>query len=256
MLRLLQYPYLLNLFMFYFSIVTNMDMSMIENEIGPFLSRDARPDIRRITVKYFLGLTGSEEGCSLIASSCKYLSLIADLIDDEEKDIAKDSSLALINLATSVTTSAKLLELPSCNQFLSCLIGRIVSTDMDTVDLSCKLLSNLSRTESGAQRIADYLLHVESSQGLRLSELIELVTTNEVKLSYFAPVLLNLTQIGQVREMILNREQYVIQRLLPYVQFPVLKTRFSVVGVLKNCCFQIGKPKFCTCGSATLGTSS
>ena len=62
------------------------------------------------------------------------------------------------------------------------------------------------------------------------------------KLHYLGPLLSNLTQIKDARLALLDKEHYVIQRLLPYTEYAdSLVRRGGIVGALKNCCFETGE---------------
>ncbi len=62
------------------------------------------------------------------------------------------------------------------------------------------------------------------------------------QLHYLGPVLSNLTQIKDARLALLDRDHYVIQRLLPFTEYAQsLVRRGGIVGALKNCCFETGE---------------
>jgi hypothetical protein len=215
----------------------------VDQEIMPFLSPSARPDVRSVAVQYFLGLTGKPDGQQFIASNEKYIKAIISVLEDEQAAIAKDAYLALVNLTTSEILSWKLLNDESFSDFLTNIIKYVLKCDSIHADIACMILSNVSRSEQCAQKIVDSMIDQHDQIGFdKVIQIFCQVNFNkDATLNYLGTFLLNLTQIHVGRHYVLDKERCVIQRLLPYTQYmDSVVRRGGVVGTLKNCCFETG----------------
>jgi hypothetical protein len=209
----------------------------METEVVPFLLPSARTDLRTVAVQYFLGLTGGQDGRRFIAEHSRYLKLIVDVIDDEQLAIAKDAYLSIVNLATEPDVAKLILDLPIAQHLLHQLLASALDTGRVDRGIACMALSNLSRPESNATMIADFMAN---DPDLSIYQVIDVFCKDDSHtVDYLAPFLSNLTQVHSVRTLLMSKDRCVLQRLLPYIGFEKsLTRRGGIVGAIRNCCFQ------------------
>lgn len=224
--------------------MSELSAEHIDKELLPFLSRNARGDIRGTTLEYFLGLTGSDEGRSFIVSNQKYLSAIVSLLEDDIPAIAKDAHLALVNLSTDSKTSWTLLNLDLHPDLDEKLLQYVLNRESEHANIACSILSNLSISEQCAEKLVDLMITKKDIVGFDKIVFAFCHADYNAKnnLHYLGPFLSNLTQIRTAREYIMDKDKYVIQRLLPFVEYKDSKLRRGgIIGALRNCCFETGK---------------
>ena len=209
-------------------------------ELLPFLSPDARHDLKFFAVDYILGLTGSESGKKFLKQNDEILKKLLDLtLDEKAQSSCRDSYLAIVNLSAEPVIADKLLEFDVIPTFLSYVLGK----ESQHADKVAMILSNLTRTEKGAKEVVKVTTHSKEIGLYKLVEVFCMKNYNpNANLNYLAPFLSNLTQLPEAREFILDRKRCVIQRMLTFTQFQdSLVRRGGVVAVLKNCCFETGE---------------
>lgn len=205
-------------------------------ELLPFLSLDARGDVKALALDYILGLSGSDSGKKFLNENEEYLRRLLDLTKDSNSNICRDAYSALVNLSAELVISEKLLEYNIIEPFLSYTLNQ-TSEHADKVAM---ILSNVTRTESGSSEV---LKVTKSSEGCSLYRIVDALCKENynphAKLNYLATFISNLTQVQESRDYILDKDRCVIQRLLPFTTYNAsLVKRAGIVGVLKNCCFE------------------
>lgn len=208
------------------------------------MAPNAFGNVKGIAMEYFLGITGSEEGLVFIATNEKYLSAIVGLSTDTAEPVAKLAFLALINLTTKENISHQLTVLSSHPNFVYDLLKYVLQPNSAHADIVCSILSNISRTTLGAQRIVNAI--AENSEEVGFDKVIQVFCrenfNDKNNLHYLGPFLSNLTQISQARRYILDKKKCVIQRLIPFTNYTEsLIRRGGIIAALKNCCFETGK---------------
>jgi len=219
-----------------------VDVNQVDNEILPFLNKTARTDLRCIAMQYFLGLTGTAEGCLFIGSNLKYLESILGLTEDEQEAIAKDAYLCLVNLTTHSEITSKLLELKEIKHYLKKFLTYVLDKDTTHADIVAFLLSNVTRVEDCANIFVEIM--TDSSLQFTFDKMVMVFCQKEYnsknKLHYLAPFLSNLTQITKARACIMKRDRCIFERLLPFINFEEsLTRRGGVIGLLRNCAFDV-----------------
>ncbi|KAI8506776.1 Protein hgh1 [Branchiostoma belcheri] len=212
------------------------DQQQLE-ELLPFLSPTSRPDVRATAVQYLLGVTASKNSAEFFLTNKVFIEKILSLTEDTQESIAKDSYLCLINLTADGKFCKVLLEdYDPVPKFLE----TVVDPESEFSDSACMILSNVTREESGAERVLDSL--VKGDVGL--AKVVEVFCQEGYnkkgkQLHYIGPMLSNLTQLSEARQFVLDHDRCVIQRLLPFTQYQgsVIR-RGGIVGALKNCCFE------------------
>lgn len=218
---------------------SNMAVQIDQNaaeELLPFLSLDARGDVKALALDYTLGLSGSESGKKFLYENEEYLRRLLDLTRDSNPNICRDAYSAVVNLSAEQVISEKLLKYNIVKSFLSYALNQ-TSEHADKVAM---ILSNVTRTESGSTEVFSVTKTSEDCSLYRIVEVLCKENYNpHAKLNYLATFISNLTQIQESRDYILDKDRCVIQRLLPFTTYSgSLVKRAGIVGVLKNCCFE------------------
>lgn len=219
--------------------VKDLDLGHLETEFAPILTVSAPPHVKKPAIEYFLGLTGTDEGKMFIGTSDKFIKNILDLTEDPDDAVVKASYETLINLATLDSTCQRILKCKNCSDVIITNFEKIMDPKYKHADLVCKFLSNLTRSEECAQKVAEI---IKDTDKVKVVKLVTILCTkdynSDADLHYLAPILANLSQSRHIRDEILNRDQWVIQRLLPFVSYMESDIRrLGVVSCIKNCCF-------------------
>lgn len=223
--------------------VKDLDLGHLETEFASILTVSAPPHVKKPAIEYFLGLTGTDEGKMFIGSSNKFIKSILDLTEDPDDAMVKASFETLINLATLDSTCQRILKCENCSNVIITNFEKIMDPKYKHADLVCKFLSNLTRSEECAQKVAEI---IKETDKVNIVKLVTIMCTkdynSDADLHYLAPILANLGQSRHIRDEILNKDQWVIQRLLPFVSYMESDIRrLGVVSCIKNCCFDEGE---------------
>jgi len=186
-----------------------------------------------------MGLTASKGGIDAIGKVPDVMSNLVGLLSDPVPAIAKDASLALVNLSASPEMAKEMLKSPNISMIKG-LFDTIVNTESDLADPSAMILSNFTRDPV----CCDLVLEQLDQEKFDIDELVDILCQEGYNkrgshLSYLGPLLSNLTQLKEGRRRLLDKEKCMIQRLLPFTEYKTstLK-RGGVVGTIRNCCFE------------------
>ncbi|RUS72988.1 hypothetical protein EGW08_019253 [Elysia chlorotica] len=211
----------------------------VEKEMLPFLKKDARPDLKSIALRFILETTGSKDGRDFIGEGTKFLSAISDLTSDTNGDIAKDAYFCLINLSTEDTIAWKIMNLP--DKLVLNILHRVLKPDCQHADEATSIVANVTRLPSCAKMLAQQILASDSKVTMEgiINVLCHVKFNKNASLHYIGPILANLTQVSDIRKLIMDRQRCIMQKLLPFTEFKdSLIRRGGIVGALKNCCFE------------------
>lgn len=207
-------------------------------ELFSFLSLTTRLDLKSTALQYVLGMTGSEEGRSLIKNSQEVTRLLLELTTDEQPVISKDAHLAVLNLSAVDEIAQHLIDIGAISRF----VDFLVDPKWSHKDHTCMILSNLTRLEKGADAFVKVITTEGKPSLYQLVDIFDRTGSNkDASFHYLATVFSNVTQISTARHLFLDRSKCIIPRLLPYTQFQdsVIR-RGGVVGLLRNLCFEVG----------------
>lgn len=215
-------------------------------ELLSFLSLDARLDVKCTALEYVLGLTGSEPGRKWIKNSKDLVGRLLDLLSDHNEIISRDAHLALVNLSADQELADCLLSsIPG-------LLHHVQDSQWAHADELCTVLSNLSRSEIGAQGLFKVLRAAENCDakqpvGTTLYHLVDIFDqwksfNKHANFHHLASVFLNLSQLQEARWLFLDHSKCILPKLLPYTHFGgSLIRRGGIAGLVKNLCFEIGQ---------------
>lgn len=201
-------------------------------ELCSFLRPTSRLDIKSSALDAVLGLTGSEDGCKHLSD--EVIQCLLNLTTDKDNAvISRDSYLAILNLSSFDDVSHKLVKLGVTERLLNLLMDGDSDPLLNTV---CMILSNLTRSEPGAQEFF-------KCSSAKFSSLVDMFDKKDKKgsLDYIATIFSNVTQLEEARLLILNQQPPLLPRLLPYISYKdSLVRRGGIAGVLRNLCFEVG----------------
>lgn len=218
-------------------------------ELVCFLLPSERVDVKCKALELVLGLSGSEDGRKLIKRPANVVDRILVLFADQNEVISKNAHMVIVNLSTDRNLEDDLL------RFVPEFLHHLQDPQWVHADKLCTILSNLSRSTTGAERLLHMLTKDEHSDKeenppLSTPTLYQLVDifdrqksfSSQVKFHYLASIFLNLSQLAEARLMFLDHSKCLLLRLLPYSQFmDSCIRRGGIVGLCKNLCFEVGQ---------------
>lgn len=207
-------------------------------ELAAFLRLDSQLDLKTPALEYVLGLTGTEEGRSLLLSEDAVLLLLLDLSTDSQLVVSRDALLALLNLSGTEKVALKLTELDVTPRLLQLL----VDPTYQLADSVCMLLANLTRTEQGAVAFTTAITSGSCPDLQKLVDVFNQTDYNEsARFHYLGPVFSNMTQVQQARRMFTDRNLCLLPRLVPHTRHrESLVRRGGMAGLLRNLSFEVG----------------
>jgi hypothetical protein len=105
-------------------------------------------------------------------------------------------------------------------------------------DLACMTLSNVSRDESCAVKIVRWMEGERTNKRL-VYNVVDCLAKMTDSRHHLASFLANITQVKDVRRMLLDKDQCVMERLVSFINFPQsLVRRKGVVAAIRNCSFE------------------
>lgn len=201
--------------------------------------------VLRTKLTFLTGITGSDSGITALTKYPGLLVSLIALLDDKSENVALNSSKCLINISADREASDKLLDLNMkeycpplqrpCQNIVSTTLNFVLQPGNKLAQNCLMILLNLSYHKF--EKIIDLM----ETSDFSLDDVIDALVKKQVNntdLDYLGPVLSNLSQSGRVRKHILNKNKGVVQRLLPFVNYPGKVLRKGLVGILKNCCFE------------------
>lgn len=213
----------------------------VEKELLSFLQKDARGEVKLIALRSVLETTGTKEGRDFIGHGDKLLSALVDLTSDDNESLSKDAYYCLINLSTEDTIAWKFMNIPEKPTVVLDILQRVLKPDCKLADQAISFIANVTRLPSCAKKLAQQILASDSKVTLEsiINILCHVKFNKNATLHYIGPVLANLTQVSDIRKIIMDKKRCIIQKLLPFTEFKdSLIRRGGIVGALKNCCFE------------------
>ncbi|KAI4484273.1 hypothetical protein M0804_007729 [Polistes exclamans] len=220
-------------------------------EVSDFLNINTRLDLKAVALQNVLNITGSKEGIELLLGCLDILKQLVILMQDESTAIAKDAALSAINIsadeagATAFLTISESLQEDKEKKYSHNLIHVCMSSIMDKnsllADPCCMILSNVTRPKYLVDRVITLFEKTNYSwDSVMAAFTAKKYNLKGANLHYLGPVFSNLTQSPSVRKYVMDKTSYVIQRLLPFTEYPdSIIRRGGIIGTLKNCCFDV-----------------
>lgn len=222
------------------------------SEILQFLTLTSPVSPKAAALEYFLGLSVSPEGRSMIINTCGGAVINSILIltfADKAAAVVHSCLKILINLTTDDELTWCLLNLPSHQELPKRLLKVVIDKEHVFADTVAAILCNLTRSLRSSQRMAEVILQASDSSDpgeVSMHNLVLALSTENynqfAKLHRLAPFFSNLTQVKSIRRYVMDKERCVIQRLIPFVNYSSsVDRRGGVIGVIRNCCFDVNE---------------
>ena len=225
-------------------------------EILQFLTLSSPVPPKVAALEYFLGLSTSPEGTRLILSSNDGVVISSILIltfADKAMPVVENCLKIIINLTVDDDVSWALLNLPNHVDLPKRLLQVVVDRKHVFADQVCGILCNVTRSIRCSTRMAEVIMKESASASdtatdgqVSMHNLVLALTTEKynefAKLHYLAPFISNLTQVKAIRNYVMDEQRCVVQRLLPFLNYEKSpERRGGVIGILRNCCFDVEK---------------
>lgn len=208
------------------------------NSLVKFLSSEARSDVKSLACNSVAQLTGSPEGLQLLSSRPDVLKAVIQLVHDPDTSTVLNAMKILVNLSAEEAGAKALLALTEphvVDEMIKC----IKNKDYPHADLACGVLANLSKPRALCQKV----LHQMNLGGNRLEELTQIFCQMDynrkgANLHLLASMITNISQLEKGRKLIMDKNGFVLNRLLPFVTCEESRDRrYGAVATLHNCCF-------------------
>jgi len=209
-------------------------------ELGQFLTKETRIDIKTVALQHVLGMTANKEGLKTLSEVPSIFANLLQLLDDQTHGVAKEAALSLVNISSDPSYAKDLLQSNQMTNLVKVLYDKIHDENSKIADAATMILSNLTRDivscSTVLERLEEHNIEIERIVFILCQEGYNKHGAN---LRYLAPVLSNLSQLPEVRRKILDKEQCIIQRLLTFTEYSESNVKKGgVIGTLRNCCFE------------------
>lgn len=205
------------------------------DELASILRQENTVAFKHLALKNIAGITSTEEGLKAIIRSSELLKVLLENLDN------KSVGDCLINVSASEEGAQELLK--SHPNIVDLLLTNIKNPESENADQCCMILSNLTHAPENTEIVFEFIER-------NFEDLLAVFTKTGynkkgANLHYLSQIFANLSQNSRVRQLILDKDKSVIQRLLPFVSFKdSLIRRKGIVATLKNCCFDIEHHEF------------
>ena len=221
-------------------------METVIEELISFLKKKD-PKLQLEACNTVLGLTGCEEGKNFIIANFTIVKCLVDhgFNASAPSDIRLAALQILINLSSESTFCHKLTEQAESNDFYQKLVDSVLLKDNQHANLSCQLLSNITRFTICAEKVVDMLNSEFNVSKRTLQCCINALNMKNYNafcsLDYLANFLCNITQTTAGRKLLCSNVNF-LPKLLPFIgNMESLVRRRGIVGTVRNCCFERGK---------------
>eukprot|EP01134_Creolimax_fragrantissima_P001516 CFRG1516T1 len=235
-------------------------------ELSFFLT-NANTKLRALACTNMFAMTGSPEYMDFFRSSEETLRGFFAIINmDPVNAIRREALSAIVNLSADAIVADRMVVSEGKN-IVTMLIRDILDPESEFSDLSCNILSNLTRYSSDACHImiastATAPLKEEKRpetgtaplstdqpappKGEQLEKAlynlldafaIESYNKKNQKLHWLGAVFANISRLPQGRKVIVNKERFALQRLLTFLNHPEPVRRGGVVAMIRNISF-------------------
>ncbi|XP_076294891.1 protein HGH1 homolog [Lasioglossum baleicum] len=221
-------------------------------EISQYLRPDdSRWYLKAIALKHVQSVTGSAEGRELLLKSPDLLTQLIVLTQDSSAPVSKDAALAIINITAEEAGASAFLvisetlpqspDLKYNYNLIQVCLRFIMDKESPLADPCCMILCNMTKP----LHLVDRMITLIEKSGHTWDSIVAAFTAKQynatgANLHYLGPLFSNLCQSSRVRRYLMDRDRSVIQRLLPFTEYPdSIIRRGGIIGTLRNCCFDV-----------------
>ena len=238
---------------YFLTMACNDDINKAMKEILQFLDTLSPADYKNKILEYILGMTGTAEGVKAISNNESLIKALKKLILYDENEKTRLNSLKIVVNITSTNKNDNLFEKFLETLFITVMFSVVIDSNSECSDLVAMLLTNITQVKNNAEAVLNCIKKIDNFSIKKLVDAfcIENYNKKGCNLHHIGSFLANLTLCNEVRYLLLNRDDCLLKRLLPFTQYEKsLSRRLSVSRILKNCLFETGrKENFDACRS-------
>ena len=204
-----------------------------------FLSLKGRPELKSAALDSILGLTATPEGLNILTHNTEIFNLLASIAAaDSSEALRKDAALALINLSADTETAKKMV----ADKQLIVKLWQIIQDQVyPSSDPACMTLSNLTIDKLSCSDIWQTFQDNKVSLNMIVDVLCQPYKSEmekQPRFHYLGPLLSNLSQLADVREIFVGEDCKLLQKLLAFTDYKQSSVRRGgVISCVRNCCF-------------------
>ncbi|KAK7087936.1 protein HGH1 homolog isoform X2 [Littorina saxatilis] len=212
----------------------------LEKVLLHILLPSAPVDKKSTAVQYLLEMTGTDDGCCFIKEKGKLLEAVLKLLFDDNAAVRENARKCTLNLTANEKVVLSLLGLESVMKEVTVQLLQQCLDPQQKDNMVFCILNNMTREPDGAVFVASIVLETPSVGLPCFVNLLCILHTNKAKTLCVASMLLmNLTQVPNVRHKLMTAPSYLLLHLLPIISFSsALGSCRGIVGTVKNCCFE------------------
>jgi len=201
------------------------------------------PQIRKITAENILGFTVTEEGKSALRNTDIVKNLCKLVETKQDDEVMRAALSSLINLSGDSFYVVSILETNIMNSLVTTAHQDVVEEAI--LELTTILISNLTHYQKGCMKLLQLENQATSSAlfGVNVTKLINSFVFRERgpkdAFSWVSPILMNVTQLPEGRKLILKPSKNIFTLLMPTINDASLRRRLGIIGLVKNCCFEV-----------------
>ncbi|KAI9229189.1 MAG: hypothetical protein DHS80DRAFT_30028 [Piptocephalis tieghemiana] len=220
------------------------------DELIGFLN-DPKVEVRQVAMQYVASFTVASAGAMpyFHQKASKVIPTIMPLVKDPSLSVAHDALRALVNLSAEESFRS----LMNDDEFLIFTLAVITSKTNPLGDVSCMLLSNLTKEEKMARKLVDVSVATGVSGLTEATRVLDQLTevflkgvdkqyNEECTYDYLASVFADVTLLAEGRRYFLTPsptdDQAPITKLMCFTEHPNVIRRGGVASAMKNCCFE------------------
>ena len=203
----------------------------LEELIDLLKSDDVR--IIKHTCEYFCGLSGSQDGLSVILNNDGLYRALLKFCGHEDHEV-KQNALKTVTNCLQVPSAVQLfITLDKNHEFTEKFMTNFDIESETNVHHVCSILENITREKLGALHIFKF---IETNN--LLNKLVTLFTSNKCFYHHLSHLFGNLCQISEVRKLFTANNGLIFDKLLPFIGHESAICRQGIANMIKNCCFE------------------
>ncbi|CAI9715461.1 Protein HGH1 homolog [Octopus vulgaris] len=220
--------------------MADIDEKELNSLVLPCLLPAATLEVKKMALDVAVSYSEHEVGKKVLSKS-ETLKYFMMLTAESDCAVSKQAFTILINILADTDIAEKFLEIQEAKAFGLEAFDKITDREFESADMMCMLLSNVSRTEQCAAIITKWFPED------KINGIVEKIVSALVELNYnkkgcylhhLSLVLCNLSQVSQIRAILLDKERRLITKLISFLSFEKSTIRRKgCAGVIKNCCF-------------------
>eukprot|EP00161_Ancyromonas_sigmoides_P003430 TRINITY_DN1319_c0_g1_i1.p1 TRINITY_DN1319_c0_g1~~TRINITY_DN1319_c0_g1_i1.p1 ORF type:complete len:408 (+),score=194.96 TRINITY_DN1319_c0_g1_i1:55-1278(+) len=231
--------------------IRNMAEVELVKELMGFLL-DPKAEVRKLAVDAVAPLTARADCRHILCSETALRGLLRCLTD---AGTAQRALEALVNISHEDDAQRAMVTLRAVPTVATQIIDGRDDLSTAAVDLTCKLLSNLTRWPDAAEQLVRTSAADRTLDGVRLLQLAQIYAGKgpaATELDHLASVFCNIAATACGRESLVGGGTRVLAVLVPTVRGGSVTRRRGITGCLRNCAFDETSYTWALCDNAEL----